>query len=94
MVGSDLILPPGPLTMVFNLFGWGPSSDSSPTFRFCLHTPLGTREHDNLFFRQASHACDFPEDGTWKIGCQLGNGSGPEIWTYLTHDPPRRAMVA
>ena len=92
MVGSDLILSLGPSKMVFSLFGWGPSY-SSPTFHF-LRTPLGTREHDNLFFRQASHACDFPEDGTWKIGGQLRIGSGPGIWTYLTHDPPRRATVA
>ena len=94
MVGYDLILALGPSTTVFSLFGWGPSSDSSPTFRFCLRTPLGTREHDNLFLRQASHTCDFPEDSTWKIWGQLGIGSDPGIWTYLSHDPPRRATVA
>ena len=88
MVGSDLILPPGPSTTVFSLFGWGPSSDSSPTLRFCLRTPLGTREHESLFFRQASHACDFPEDGTWNIGRQLGIRSDPRMG-LTSHVTPR-----
>ena len=65
VVGSSLIrtLSPSSST-VFSLFGWGPSSNSSPTFLFCLRTQLGTREKDNLFFRQAWHACVFPADAT------------------------------